>query len=237
MFGRSTIVGILIAGLGLALLAVGNTVWAQENPAVSDSSAVPTETPAQSGFTRYAVTEDDTLVGGAPAILMGMSPSPFTWSSYYGFLESEDGTHRVNVFGSMQSYDSMHSVAVGSPTDLFMNAIEYRYTGILGGIIRPVGSVYGGLQRDWTAAGPGFQGYDPTYNGVIGADAGVEIVFPVGRYAIGAGARVGYTWQNDVDRVLGVGEPNYGPYTPKGMDPNGIDEWMTRFYPIVERRR
>jgi hypothetical protein len=161
-----------------------------------------------------------------------LSTGPYVWSAFHKGWEFGDS--KVDLFGGLST--SPESMAVGDDLSVghFSTTAQYRYDGILGGAIRPVGRFTIGAGQVWAPlSGPGFSGYGGGMMGYVMPEAGVEFTVKIKGRRVGVGVTEAYlhtvdSFGSNTDDITG---PGYlGPQT----SPSDFADWFTKVYPIFE---
>lgn len=153
---------------------------------------------------------------------------PMNWTTLHYHMIS--GPHEIFVGSSLNAYPESTDPGEEMLTGAYRSSVTYRYNGLFGGYIRPVGRVSLGAGQNWGAPGGlGFNGYRSMLDTYASTEAGVEVLFPVGSHRIGVGATYGYHWTFDpygTDDITGPAMPR------SNLD--ALRNWHYSFYPIFE---
>lgn len=157
-----------------------------------------------------------------------ITPSP-QWFQYQREFNKDDHSvvFETNSSSAPDDFDPSGELTAAS----IRSSVTYRYNGLFGGIVRPVGRFTVGSGQVWMpSGGQNFRGYTSDMLYYAMPEAGVEFVYK----GVGVGMTAGY--------VLVLDAPDFGgdvtgPQRPWNQGPSALDwkNFMKNFYLIYER--
>jgi len=155
------------------------------------SAAMAEEPPAPAAGDTFMFFDRGFYAATAPVSLTSQ-PAYIQWSAFRANLY-EHGPHKIIFSGGLSSGQA--PLAFGDPAwaGYFQSSVTYRYSGLFGGIIRPVARFTLGANQGFHQAQSNFSGYRSDWNSYAFSEAGLEIVYK----GYGVGMTAGYAWPID----------------------------------------
>jgi hypothetical protein len=214
----------------LILCLVAPAAWAQDDDDASPLTPPSLAEAPRSNFLQFSSTNTPWVDPALDPLTTDVISTGWTnWSSFHGRVLQ--GHHQFDLNGGLSGFNEIAVPGEAMQAGVFMSSVTYRYTGILGGVIRPVARFSAGGGQDWgPVGGRGFSGYGAYGTAWVAPEMGIEIVYK----GIGIGVTESYVWRQNFDTMVG-NEDVVGPgiLNPQ-PDLTNWSEWLTNFYLIVE---